>query len=165
MNLYERLKISRSIVISILMLTSIMALVYPILKKSQKETLQYKTEKFFNDIINEQYDEAFKFVDYKENSKQDLVEAKENKKIKWISRLRRQRANGVRIEACTKVKIDNTEYPVGTVRLIVNKKGILEEYIIGVTYVRINDGYKIRNISKIDDSIQEEICGRIVETY
>ena len=164
MNLYERLKISRSIVISILMLTSIIALVYPIIRKSEKETLQYKTEKFFNDIINEQYDEAFKFVDYKENNKQDLSEINRNKKVKWISRLRKQRDNGIRIEACTKVKIDNTEYPLGTVTLIVNKKGMLEEYIIGVTYVRINNGYKIRNISKIDDSIQEAICGRIVET-
>lgn len=165
MNLYERLKISRSIVISILMITSIMASIYPILKKSQKQTLQYKTERFFNDIINEQYDEAFKFVDYKESSKQDLAEVNESKKIKWISRLRKQRASGISIEACTKVKIDNTEYPVGTVRLIVNKRGILEEYVIGITYVRINNGYKIRNISKIDDSIQEAICGRIVQSY
>lgn len=164
MNLYKRLRGNKKIV-SILLLIAIFAVGYPVVKKSEKETLKYKTEEFFNNIIEEKYEEAFMFLDYGGIDKESNITLNEdNNRGKWIKKLKQQRANGVRIERCKEVKVNNVDYPCGTVKLVVNKNGMLEEYIINVKYIRSKNSYKIRNISKIDDEIQETICGRINES-
>ncbi|GFZ34442.1 hypothetical protein CSC2_49680 [Clostridium zeae] len=164
MNLYKRLRDNKKIV-SVLILIAVFAVGYPIVKSSEKETLKYKTEQFFNNIIEEKYEDAFVFVDYdgidKENS---VILNEDNKRGNWIRKLKQQRAKGIRIERCKEVKIDNVDYPYGTVKLVVNKNGVQEEYIVNIKYTRNKDSYKIRNISKIDDEIQETICGRINES-
>jgi hypothetical protein len=164
MNLYKRLRDNKKIV-SILILIALFAVGYPIVKKSEKETLKYKTEEFFNNIIEENYEDAFVFLDYGGIDKEMNVTLNENnKKGNWIKKLKQQRASGVKIERCKEVKVDNVDYPRGTVKLIVSKNGVQEEYIVNIKYTRNKNSYKIRNISKIDDEIQETICGRINES-
>ncbi|MBK1812643.1 hypothetical protein JHL18_18650 [Clostridium sp. YIM B02505] len=161
MNLYKRLRDNKRIV-SILIVVAIFAVGYPVVKNSEKETLEYKTEEFFNNIIEEKYEAAFMFLDYGEVGKETSFALNEdNKRGNWIKNLKRQRASGVRIERCKEVKVDNVDYPRGTVKLIVSKNGVQEEYIVNIKYTRNKNSYKIRNINKIDDEIQQTICGRI----